>query len=369
VSASAHILVVDDLERNARLLVDLLSLAGYRTSAVHSGEAALRAVAADPPDLILLDVMMPGLSGYDVCRAIKADPALGILPVVLVTALDPATERIKGLEVGADDFLTKPIHQAELMARVRSLLRVKTLYDEVQRQRRELATWNGLLEQRVAEGVAQIERMGRLKRFFAPSLVNAILAGDTDDPLASHRREIVVVFLDLHGFTAYNETASVADVMSALREYHAAMGALIVEHEGTLERFTGDGIMVFFNDPVPMPDAPARAMRMALAMQSAMRNLAVEWRERGCTMQLGIGIARGVATIGRIGFAGRVDYGAIGSVTNLAARLCSETKDGEILMASEVAAALDPGVPIESAGEFKLKGFRQPVAVWRAVMQ
>jgi class 3 adenylate cyclase len=365
--ATARILVVDDVERNARLLADILVAKGYRASTVLSGDAALRAIAAEPPDLVLLDVMMPGLSGYDVCRAIRADERLGILPVVMVTALDPATERVRGLEAGADDFLSKPVNQAELMARVRSLLRIKSLYDQVQRQRSELADWNRTLEQRVADGVAQLERLGRLKRFFSPALADAILAGGTEDPLRSHRREITVVFLDLRGFTAFTETADPEEVMGVLREYHAAMGALIQAHEGTLERFTGDGIMVFFNDPVPMPDAASRAVRMALRMQAEMHRLGAGWRRRGYDLQLGVGIATGYATIGGIGFEGRVDYGAIGTVTNLAARLCGEAAGGEILLAPRVTAALDEAFEVEPAGEFTLKGFARPIAASRAL--
>ena len=217
-------------------------------------------LAAERPDLVLLDVMMPGMSGYDVCREIRADPAHAMLPVVLVTALDPAEERAKGLDAGADDFLSKPVSQAELLARVRSLLRIKSLYDELLRQRGELAELNRTLEQRVADGVRQLEKVSRLKRFFSPQLAELIVAGGADDPLKSHRREITVVFLDLRGFTAFTETADPEDVMAVLGEYHAAVGALVLDHEATLERFTGDGIMVFFNDPVPVPD-PARARR------------------------------------------------------------------------------------------------------------
>jgi len=364
---AAHILVVDDVEKNVRLLADVLAVKGYRTSTAMSGEAALEAIAREVPDLVLLDVMMPGISGYDVCRAIRADPKLGILPVVLVTALDPTTERIKGLEAGADDFLGKPVNQAELMARVRSLLRIKSLYDEVQRQRGELEQWNATLEQRVAEGVAQLDRLGRLKRFFSPALAEAIVGGGTDDPLKSHRREITVVFLDLRGFTAFTETADPEEVMGVLREYHAAMGALILAHEGTLERFTGDGIMVFFNDPVPVPDAPARAVRMALQMQSDMARLGAGWHRRGYELRLGVGVATGYATIGGIGFEGRIDYGAIGTVTNLAARLCGEAQGGEILLAPRVVAALDDGFVLEPAGEFQLKGFARPIAATRVV--
>jgi class 3 adenylate cyclase/CheY-like chemotaxis protein len=365
-TAGAHILVVDDVEKNVKLLADVLAVKGFRTRIALSGEAALAAIAQDPPDLVLLDIMMPGISGYDVCRAIRADEKLGILPVILVTALDPTTERVKGLEAGADDFLSKPVNQAELMARVKSLLRIKFLYDQVQRQRAELAEWNRTLEQRVAEGVAQLDRMGRLKRFFSPQLAEAILAGGTDDPLKSHRREITVVFLDLRGFTAFTETADPEEVMGVLREYHAAMGRLIQEHEGTLERFTGDGIMVFFNDPVPVPDAPARAVRMALQMQAEMAQLGAGWRKRGYDLKMGMGIATGYATIGGIGFEGRIDYGAIGTVTNLAARLCGEAQGGEILLAPRVVAALDEAAfAIEAAGEFQLKGFARPIAASR----
>ena len=365
-----HILVVDDVPRNVKLLADVLAAKGYRTSTAASGEEALAAIAVEPPDLVLLDVMMPGLSGYDVCRAIRADPQLAMLPVVLVTALDPAKERITGLEAGADDFLGKPIQQAELMARVRSLLRIKALYDEVQRHKQELLDWNRLLEQRVADGVQQLERVGRLKRFFSPQLAEAILSGGADDPLKSHRREITVVFLDLRGFTAFTETADPEEVMAVLADYHRAMGQLIVAHEGTLERFSGDGMMVFFNDPVVIPDPAPRAVRMALAMQQQMAGLSSAWQRRGYQLQMGVGIAQGFATLGGIGFEGRIDYGAIGNVTNLSARLCGEAAGGEILVSQRVHGALQADADelaarLAPAGELVLKGLQRPVPAWR----
>ena len=365
--SDGDILVVDDVEKNARLLADVLTARGFTTRTALSGEEALALVEQQAPDLILLDVMMPGLSGYDVCRTLRADVRHALLPIVLVTALDPATERAKGLEAGADDFLSKPVNQAELLARVRSLLRIKHLYDEVQRQKAELAGWNATLEQRVAEGVAQIERMGRLKRFFSPALAEAIVGGGADDPLKSHRREIAVVFLDLRGFTAFTETSDPEEVMGVLREFHQAMGELIVAHEGTLERFTGDGIMVFFNDPVQVSDPAARAVRMALQMQQRTAELAAGWKRRGYELQLGIGVAMGFATIGAIGFEGRIDYGAIGNVTNLAARLCGEAAGGQILAAPRVVAALGEGFVVEPAGELTLKGLARSVQVARVV--
>jgi len=364
---TSKILVVDDTPMNVKLLADLLAVKGYDVATATSGAQALALLEAERPDLVLLDVMMPGMSGYEVCAAIRANPAHAMLPVVLVTALDPDKERVKGLDAGADDFLSKPVSQAELLARVRSLLRIKGLYDDVQRQRQQLTEWNLTLEQRVADGVRELEKVGRLKRFFSPQLAELIVAGGTDDPLKSHRREITVVFLDLRGFTAFTETADPEEVMSVLGEYHAAMGRLITEHEGTLERFSGDGIMVFFNDPVVIPDPAPRAVRMAQAMQHEVSTLSNGWKRRGYDLAMGVGIAQGFATIGGIGFPGRIDYGAIGTVTNLAARLCSEAVGGEILLSQRVHGALDGEVATEPAGELTLKGFHRPVPAFRVV--
>jgi len=361
---AAKILVVDDVALNVKLLADLLSAKGYRTCTAASGAEALAALDRERPDLVLLDVMMPGMSGYEVCEAVRANPAHAMLPIVLVTALDPAKERAKGLDAGADDFLSKPVSQHELLARVRSLLRIKSLYDEVVRQKSELTELNRTLEQRVDDGIRQLEKVGRLKRFFSPALAEMIVAGGAADPLKSHRREITVVFLDLRGFTAFTETADPEDVMGVLGEYHAAVGALVLEHEATLERFTGDGIMAFFNDPVPVPDPGLRAVKMALAMQREVRRLAEGWSKRGHALAMGVGIAQGFATIGGIGFPGRIDYGAIGTVTNLAARLCGEARDGQILLSKRVAAVVEGNVSLEEIGNLALKGLSQAVAVY-----
>jgi class 3 adenylate cyclase len=283
-----------------------------------------------------------------------------MLPVIMVTALDPGQGRVKGIEAGADDFLTKPINQPELLARVRSLLRVKTLWDQ-------LAELNRTLEQRVADQVAQLERLGRLKRFFSPHLAEAIVAGGAEDPLKSHRREITVVFIDLRGFTAFAETVEPEEIMGVLREYHAAMGQLILEHDGTLERFTGDGMMVFFNDPTPVPDPGLRAVRMALAMRARVEDLARGWRKVGYELDCGIGIAQGYATLGAIGFEGRWDYGAIGTVTNLAARLCGEAQPGQVLVSRRFYGALEDLIEAEPVGELSLKGFSRPVTAFNVV--
>jgi len=364
VTAPARILVVDDLPQNVKLLADLLGAKGFTVVTASSGPEGLLKLEAESPDLVLLDVMMPGMSGYEVCRKIRENPANGILPVVMVTSLDPAQERIRGLEAGADDFLTKPVNQPELLARVRSLVRVKQLYDTVQTQAAELAELNKTLEQRVTDQVTQLDRLGRLKRFFSPQLADMIVAGDAEDPLRSHRREVTVVFLDLRGFTAFAETAEPEEVMSVLREYHAEMGRLILEHEGTLERFTGDGMMVFFNDPVPVENPAERAIRMAIAMRDNVRDLRVKWKKRGVDLDLGVGIAQGYATIGAIGFEGRMDYGAIGTVTNLAARLCGEAKPGQVLVSQRMLGMVEDLVEAGEVGELSLKGFSKPVSAF-----
>ena len=357
---SQKVLVVDDTAVNVKLLGDLLAVKGYTVITAASGKEALEKIEAERPDLVLLDVMMPGMTGYEVCRRLRENPATLMLPVVMVTALDPAQERVKGIEAGADDFLTKPINQPELLARVRSLLRVKMLHDE-------LTELNRTLEARVTTQVGQLERLGRLKRFFSPQLVEAILSGGAEDPLKSHRRDITVVFIDLRGFTAFAETAEPEEVMHVLGEYHADMGQLVVQHEGTLERFTGDGMMIFFNDPVLVENPAERAVRMAVAMRSRVAELAKRWRKRDYDLDFGIGIAHGYATLGAIGFEGRWDYGAIGPVTNLAARLCAEARPGQILVSRRVFTAVEHLVEAAPVGELALKGFSRPIPTYEIV--
>ena len=261
------VLVVDDTPHNVKLLADLLVVKGYAVATAATGEEALSKIPAVGPDLVLLDVMMPGMSGYDVCRAIRADAKTALLPVVLVTSLDPNQERLHGIEAGADDFLSKPINQPELFARVRSLLRIKALQDEVQRQAEALKVSNLKLEQRVDAQVAELDRLGQLKRFFSPAVADAIVSAGEKSILAPHRREISYVFVDLRGFTAFTDAAEPEEVETMLREYYAAMGAVVAEHEGTIDRFAGDGILIFFNDPLSVGDPARRAARMALAQR------------------------------------------------------------------------------------------------------
>jgi class 3 adenylate cyclase len=350
----ARILVVDDNPANVDILCARLTAHGYEMVTATDGEEALVAVRTQQPDLILLDVMMPKLDGIEVCRRLRADASLPFIPIVLVTAKAESKDVVAALEAGGDEYLTKPVDHTALVARVKSMLRIKALHDTIQ-------DWNHTLEQRVSEQLAQLEQLGRLKRFFSPQLAELILSGGADDPLKSHRREVTVVFLDLRGFTAFAETTEPEEIMGVLREYHAEMGHVILAHEGTLERFAGDGMMVFFNDPVPVPDAALRAVRMVLVMRTRLEELTAKWRKRGFDLGFGAGIAQGYATIGAIGFEGRWDYGAIGTVTNLSARLCSEAKPGQILIAQRVLASVEDLVEVEPVGDLQLKGFLKPV--------
>jgi len=355
---------VDDVPANVHILQSRLAAHGYDIVTATDGEAALAAVKETQPDLILLDVMMPKMDGFEVCRRLRADPSLPFIPIIMVTAKADPKDVVAGLEAGGDEYLTKPVDQPALVARVKSMLRIKSLHDTVEALAAERAEWNKTLERRVEEQLGQLEQLGRLKRFFSPQLAELIVAGGTDDPLKTHRREVTVVFLDLRGFTPFAETAEPEEVMGVLREYHAEMGKLILEHEGTLERFTGDGMMIFFNDPVPVPDPAERAIRMAVAMRERVSGLAIGWRKRSYDLALGVGIAQGYATIGAIGFEGRWDYGAIGTVTNLAARLCGEAKGGQILVHQRVATTIEDLANLEEIGPLTLKGLLKPVAAF-----
>lgn len=356
----ATILIVDDTPQNARLLDAVLSPQGYRVLVAGSGQEGLDKISSEQPDLVLLDIVMPDLSGLEVCQRIRREPGTRLLPVVMMTSSGDQ-DKASAIEAGADDFIARPFDQPELLARVRSLIRIKAYHDTILAQAAELADWNKTLEARVRAQVDELERLSRLRRFLSPQVADLIESSKSEALLDGHRREITVVFCDLRGFTAFSETAEPEDVMGVLAEFHGELGQLVFRFEGTLEWFAGDGIMTIFNDPLPCAEPTMRAVQMALAMQARFRELAVGWRKRGYDLDLGIGIAAGYATLGKIGFEARWEYSAVGSVVNLASRLCDEAQGGQILLGPRAYAAVEGSVSARPVGPLTLKGFHRPV--------
>jgi class 3 adenylate cyclase len=370
-----RILAVDDVPENLEIVQVRLEAEGNEVITATDGDEALARARDSDPDLILLDVMMPKRDGISVLKEFKQDTALSFVPVILLTAKSDTKDVVVGLEAGADDYLTKPFERSALIARVRAMLRIKALHDVVQsqaaklqQQTEELAQWNRSLEERIAAQVSEIERTNRLRRFLAPQIAELVASADGHDSLLeSHRREVTVVFCDLRGFTAFIEIAEPEEVMKVLREYHQALGDLIYRYEGTLERFAGDGILILFNDPVPCADHTERAGRMAIDMRDRIGELTGQWRRRGHTLGFGVGIAVGYATLGRIGFDRRLEYAAVGSVTNLACRLCDEAKSGQILVSQRVFGSLEPHIEAVLVGNLDLRGFHNPVPTYNLV--
>jgi adenylate cyclase len=353
------ILIVDDEPFNLDLLEQELQDQNYTIERANDGTEALDKVPSFLPDLILLDYMMPKMNGLEVLRRLREDAQYKSIPVILLTAKATQEDKVRGLDAGADDYVIKPFDSFELLARVRAMMRIKQMHDT-------LDEWNRSLTEKVKQQVDELQRVNRLKRYLSPQIAETIL-GEDENLFKSHRREITVVFLDLRGFTAFSDSAEPEEVMEVLRGYHAVMGKLIFDFGGTLERFAGDGIMIFFNDPIPCDDHTEKAVRMALAMQTKVEELRGEWLKRGYELDLGMGMAAGYATLGNIGFEGRMDYGAIGNVTNLAARLCSEAKARQILTNQRTLSKIETLVEVEPLEELQLKGVARPVAAFNIV--
>jgi adenylate cyclase len=366
-------LVVDDDPVNRGLLTHLLTQEGHVVIEVADGPAALETLERKPIDIVLLDIRMPGLDGYEVCRRIRANPATQTLPVVMITAEGPE-EKLSALDAGADDFILKPFDRSELLARVRSLLRIKRYHDTIQAQAfelaaqaSELAQWNATLERRVEEQVTQLEALGRLRRFLSPQVADMVVNSGDGTLLDAHRRQIAVIFCDLRGFTAFSETAEPEELIGVLRDFHEAVGAVLRGFEATVGYFAGDSVMAYFNDPLPCPDPEARAARTAVAIRAAMDQPIARWSKFGHDLGLGIGVAAGYATLGMVGFEGRFEYTALGTVVNVAARLCAEAKAGQVLISPRVYAAAEELLEVERIGELVLKGISKPMPVHHVV--
>ncbi len=356
---AAKILVVDDVPENVRLLEAVLAPRGYEVVGAHDGLEALGLVESEKPDLILLDVVMPEMDGYAVCERLRENEETAVLPVIMVTS-SIGEEKTKAIEAGADDFIPKPFNHDELLTRVRSLLRIKRYHDTIN----EL---NRTLEQRVQEQVDELERLRRLQRFLSPQLADAIVKSGDDSILRSHRRELAMLFADLRGWTNFVDSVEPEELMRVLREFHEAVGGLVKRFDATVGFLEGDGVQLFFNDPIEIPDYSLQAVRMGCALREEMTDLTPRWRKRGYDLDFGAGIALGYATCGEVGFEGRSDYAAIGAVTNLASRLADEASGGQILIAQRLYAEVEDDVEVEPAGEFTLKGFPRPVPAFNVL--
>jgi class 3 adenylate cyclase len=353
---SKKILIVDDEPFNLDLLEQELAEYEYVIERAGDGVEALEKTQSFAPDVILLDYMMPRMNGLEVVKHLRATPEHQGIPVILLTAKASQEDKVAGLDAGADDYVTKPFDSFELLARVRAMMRLKEMHDT-------LAEWNRTLAETVKKQVSELERMARLKRYLSPQIAETIL-GQDDELFRTHRREITIVFLDLRGFTAFSDSAEPEEVMEFLRHYHAEMGQLVFKFEGTLERFMGDGIVIIFNDPIPCEDHAQHATLMALEMRDRVKELRGAWLKKGYNLDLGVGIAAGYATLGTMGFEGRMDYGTVGNLPNLAARLCAEAKGGQILTDQKTMSRLEHAFVAEPIEQLSLKGIARPVLAY-----
>jgi adenylate cyclase len=356
---SAKILIVDDEPFNLDLLEQELMEYDYVIERAANGVEALEKTGSFKPDVILLDFMMPKMNGLEVVKRLRGSEEHNGIPVILLTAKATQEDKVAGLDAGADDYVTKPFDSFELLARVRAMLRIKEMHDA-------LEEWNRTLADKVNRQVTELQRMERLKRYLSPQIAKAIL-GNEHDWFKTHRREVTIVFLDLRGFTAFSDRAEPEDVMDFLRHYHGEMGRLVFKYEGTLERFMGDGIVIIFNDPIRCDDHTQRAVRMSLEMRDRIKELRGAWLKMGYDLDLGVGLAAGYATLGTVGFEGRMDYGSIGNLPNLAARLCAEAKGGQILVDQRTMSKLEDLFNAEALEEVHLKGISRPVPIYNVL--
>ena len=321
--ADGRILVVDDVPENVRLLEAVLTPHGYDVIPAFDGRTALELVESASPDLVLLDIVMPELDGYAVCRRLREREETAVLPVVMVTS-GSGSEKRQAIEAGADDLIPKPFDQHELVGRVRSLLRIKRYHDTIKSQAEALRELNRTLEERVRTQVEELERLRSLRRFLSPQLADAVVCSGDESILHSHRRQVAMFFADLRGWTSFVDAVEPEELMRVLGEFHETIGDLVRRFDATVGFLEGDGVQLFFNDPIEVPDAALRAVHLGCVLREEMAKLTPRWQRRGYDLGFGAGITFGYATCGEVGFEGRSDYAAVGAVTNLASRLADE---------------------------------------------
>jgi DNA-binding response OmpR family regulator len=362
----ARILVVDDVPENVRLLEAVLDAHGYDVVSATNGHAALDLALSAKPDLVLLDVMMPEPDGLAVCKRLREQEETAVLPVIMLTASE-GSEKTTAIEAGADDFLPKPFDREELLTRIRSLLRIKRYHDTIKAQAEELRELNRTLEDRVQTQLEELGRLQRLRRFLSPQLADAVVSSGDESILRSHRRQVAMFFADLRGWTNFVDAVEPEELMRVLSEFHGTIGGLVGRFDATVGFIEGDGVQLFFNDPIEVPDPALRAVRLGCALREEMAELTALWQKRGYALDFGAGIALGYATCGEVGFESRSDYAAIGAVTNLASRLADEATAGQILISQRLYAEVEDEVEVEPAGEFTLKGFQRPIAAFSVI--
>jgi len=362
----ARILVVDDVPENVRLLEAVLDAHGYDVVSATDGHGALELALSAKPDLVLLDVMMPQPDGLAVCKRLREQDETAVLPVIMLTASE-GSEKTTAIEAGADDFLPKPFNRDELLTRIRSLLRIKRYHDTIKDQAAELLELNRTLEDRVQTQLEELGRLQRLRRFLSPQLADAIVSSGDESILRSHRRQVAMFFADLRGWTNFVDSVEPEELMRVLGEFHNTIGALVGRFDATVGFIEGDGVQLFFNDPIEVPDPAMRAIRLGCALREEMAELTTRWQKRGYDLDFGAGSALGYATCGEVGFEGRSDYAAIGAVTNLASRLADEAAAGQFLISQRLYAEVEDDIEVEPVGEFMLKGFQRPVAAFNVI--
>ncbi len=370
-----QILIVDDNSTNVDIFQTRLAIHGYDILTASDGEQAVSIARERQPDLILLDVMMPKMDGVEVCRQLKGDSSLPFMPIILVTAKSDSKDVVAGLEAGAEEYLTKPVDQQALVARVKSMLKIKDLHDKTQEQATQISEWNRKLEElnrsledRVNQQVQQIERLNRLRRFLSPAVAEMVVSErKLFDPEDAHREEIAIICCDLRGFTAFAESAQPEETLEVLRQYQKTIGGLVTKYDGTIDHFAGDGIVVFLNDPVKCEQPARRAVQLAVSMRERVGELIVDWKSHGHDLGFGVGVAFGFASIGLVGFEGRYDYAATGPYVCLAARLCDKAEHGQVLVSQRVHTELDETVKAECIGKIEFKGFRKPLPTYNVL--